>query len=136
MNIKVNIPENDYIQPTEVREDVVQKICDVFLDNRGIHDHHNVFHPNSDGNYRRRYRGLRIHKDSGKAYEFDSSPLSRDEFIIIRGIEMKAAFRALISAGYHMYRIYEYRTWMGYICDKKPYYQGGTEVREFPDFID
>lgn len=26
----IKITPNDYVQPTEVREDVVQKICDVF----------------------------------------------------------------------------------------------------------
>lgn len=134
MEIKINIPENDYIQPTEVREDVVQKICDVFLDRRGG-CYHNAFHPNSDGRCRTRDLGLRLYKGTNKAYEFTTSAAS-GEFIRIHGVEMKAAFRALVSAGYHMYRVYEYGTWMGYICDKKPYYQGGTEVREFTDFID
>lgn len=31
MEIKVNIPQNDYVQPTEVRENVVQAICNAFL---------------------------------------------------------------------------------------------------------
>ena len=31
MEIKINIPTNDYVQPTEVREDVVQMICDSIL---------------------------------------------------------------------------------------------------------
>lgn len=31
MEIKVNIPQNDYVQPTEVREEVVQAICNAFL---------------------------------------------------------------------------------------------------------
>ena len=101
MEIRVNIPQNDYIQPTEVREDVVQKICDVFLDNRTGY-YHNIFHPVNDGGYRVRTLGLRIH----------------------------------IKAGYHMYRVYEYGSWMGYACDKKPHYEGNTEVFEFNDFID
>lgn len=33
MEIKVNIPQNDYVQPTEVREEVVQAICNAFLSN-------------------------------------------------------------------------------------------------------
>lgn len=49
---------------------------------------------------------------------------------------MKAAFKALRNAGYHMFRIYEYGSWKGYICDKKPFYDGGTEVTTFNDFID
>ena len=32
--------------------------------------------------------------------------------------------------------IYEYGSWKGYICDKKPFYDGGTEVTTFNDFID
>lgn len=31
MEITVNIPKNDYVQPTEVRQEVVQYICDAFL---------------------------------------------------------------------------------------------------------
>lgn len=140
MEIKVNIPQNDYIQPTDVREDVVQKICDVFLDRRGG-SIHNVFHPVSDGCYRVRTLGLRVHKSDGKAYDFNSSPLSCDEFIKFHGSEMKAAFEALIKAGYHMFKIYEYGSWMGYVCDKKPQYHTyngtwGTEVTSFTDFID
>lgn len=34
MEIKVNIPQNDYVQPTEVREEVVQAICNAFLSNK------------------------------------------------------------------------------------------------------
>lgn len=136
MEIKVNIPQNDYIQPTEVREDVVQKICDVFLGNRAGY-YHNIFHPVNDGGYRVRTLGLRIHKKSGRAYEFDHKALfDSDDFVKIHGCEMEAAFQALIKAGYHMYRVYEYGSWMGYACDKKPHYEGNTEVFEFNDFID
>ena len=33
MEIKVNIPANDYVQPTEIRQEVVQQICDIILKN-------------------------------------------------------------------------------------------------------
>lgn len=49
---------------------------------------------------------------------------------------MKAAFKALRNAGYHMFLIYEYGLWKGYICDKKPFIQDGEEVTTFNDFID
>lgn len=49
---------------------------------------------------------------------------------------MKAAFKVLRSAGYHMFRIYKYGSWMGYICDKKPFIQDAEEVTTFNDFID
>ena len=49
---------------------------------------------------------------------------------------MTAAFKALRNSGYHMFLIYEYDFWKGYICDKKPFYDGGTEVTTFNDLID
>lgn len=134
MEIRVNIPQNDYVQPTEVREEIVQKICDVFLDRRGG-GYYNVFHPFCDGCYRAAHRGLLSFKGSNKPFEF-GTPDSSYDYIRIHGCEMKAAFEVLIKAGYHMFRIYDYDSWMGYICDQKPFRQGATEVRSFDDFID
>lgn len=135
MEIRVNIPQNDYIQPTEVREDVVQKICDVFLNRRGGYCH-DVFHPYSENGYRVRTLGVVISKN-GHANAFGyKADLEGETIIKFHGTEMEAAFQALIKAGYHMYRVYEYGSWMGYVCDKKPHYEGNTEVFEFNDFID
>lgn len=50
--------------------------------------------------------------------------------------KLKLLFKALRKAGYHMYQVYEYGSWMGYICDKKPFHNGGREVVAFYDFID
>ena len=33
-------------------------------------------------------------------------------------------------------KIYEYGSWMGYVCKRKPYYTNGKEVFQFNDFID
>ena len=135
MEIKVNSPQNDYIQPTEVREEVVQKICDVFLNRRAGY-YHDVFYPYSENGYRVRTLGVVIRKD-GRAYTVDHKADLKGETIIkFHGSEMKAAFQALIKAGYHMFRVYSYGSWMGYICAEKPFYKDGTEVREFNDFID
>lgn len=135
MEIKVNIPQNDYIQPTEVRAAIVQKICDIFLDRRAG-CYHNIFHPYSGGKFRDRTLGLVI-SDCGTAFKFSSHALLESEtWVRFNGQEMKAAFAALIKAGYHMYRVHEYGSWMGYLCDKKPFYEGGQEVHSFNDFID
>lgn len=40
------------------------------------------------------------------------------------------------KAGYHIFKVYEYGSWMGYTCEKKPVLQNGKEVFEFNDFID
>lgn len=134
MEIKISIPKNDYVQPTEVRADVVQKICDVFLNRRGG-AYHDIFHPFHENSYRRRTIGVVMR--SGKAIEFSNKGVcDGDTWVRFNGEEMKAAFKALIEAGYHMYRVYEYGSWMGYICDKKPYCQDGVEVHSFNDFID
>lgn len=80
---------------------------------------------------------VRVHKRSGKAYGFgDHEAFDSDVNIRFNGEEMKAAFKALRNAGYHMFRIYEYGSWKGYICDKKPFIQDGEEVTTFNDFID
>lgn len=66
----------------------------------------------------------------------DHEAFDSDVNIRFNGEEMKAAFKALCNAGYHMFLIYEYGLWKDYICDKKPFIQDGEEVTTFNDFID
>ena len=143
MEITINIPQNDYVQPTEVRHEIVQRICDFMLPNsNGIAP---VFHPFHDGYGRNPtlWCSKEISRVSGK--EILCGPKSHSEAekydkdrnpIRIHGVEVNAAFKALRDAGYHIFRVYEYRTWMGYECSKKPFMERGTEVTEFTDFID
>ena len=128
MEITINIPKNDYVQPTEVRQEVVQAICKTFLETHC----NSIFHPFYDGPGR--YPTLKVdtkHPRGGFVKTSDS-----ENGVRFYGVEMKAAFKALREAGYHIFRIYEYRSWMGYECSKKPFMQNGTEVTEFTDFID
>ena len=48
MEITVNIPKNDYVRPTEVRQEVVQYICDAFLSTCVWR----IFHPERQSAYR------------------------------------------------------------------------------------
>lgn len=133
MEITVNIPKNDYVQPTEVRQEVVQYICDAFLSTSVWR----IFHPERQSAYRGKTLYVMVSKRSGKAYGFGGYAASdSDVNIRFNGEEMKAAFKALRNAGYHMFLIYEYGLWKGYICDKKPFIQDGEEVTTFNDFID
>ena len=50
MEIKINIPKNDYVQSTEVRQNVVQAICDAFLESHC----NSTFHPYGSGCCRRK----------------------------------------------------------------------------------
>lgn len=128
MEIKVNIPKNDYVQPTEVRQEVVQALCKAFLTTSCW----KVFHPFSGSNNGCRPANMYISLQSPSF----SNRRYNNGCLKIRGCEVDAAFKALRKAGYHMYQVYEYGSWMGYVCDKKPLLRGGREVVAFNDFID
>jgi hypothetical protein len=109
MEITLSIPKNTYKVPTEVRAEIVQKLCNFFLGG-------SILHPYSDGPYRRPNQF------------YWKTPYN--------GAEVKAAFKALIDAGYHIFRVYEFGSWMGYKLSVRPFYKDGVEVFEFTDFID
>lgn len=128
MNIEINIPANDYVQPTEVRQEVVQAICNTFLETHCW----TIFHPVRDG-----HRSPTLFVSTDKRGGFYSEGwFEEGNAIRFNGAEMKAAFSALRKAGYHIFRVYEYGSWLGYVCDKKPFHDGGMEVEEFNHFID
>ena len=133
MEIKINIPKNDYVQSTEVRQNVVQAICDAFLESHC----NSIFHPYGDGCGRRKTHF--VHPRTANKYaSFQNYDWATENegFIKFNGEEMKAAFKALQEAGYYMFRIYNYGSWMGYECSKKPFMEKGERVTEFNDFID
>lgn len=133
MEIKINIPTNDYKQPTKPRAEVVQAICEAFL-SRNVWS---TFHPFSDSVYRVATRLVEVKDGKGVSFLGKKWEVREDEiYYRIYGCEMKAAFEALIKAGYHIFKVYEYGSWMGYTCEKKPVLQNGKEVFEFNDFID
>ena len=128
----IKIEKNTWKKPTEIRENVVQDICDAFLN----HCAWSTFHPYSEGCYRRATLCVVRHKGYTKAYGFHDEPFRSDEGIRVRGCEMETAFAELRKAGYHIFRVYEYGSWMGYVVSHKDYKEGGTEVFEFTDEID
>lgn len=114
MEIKINIPQNDYVQPTEVREDVVQAICTTFLETHI----NSIFHPFCD---RHRCKTIYVATKCPRGGFANSSwaeTNKKEGYVRFNGEEMKAAFKALQNAGYYMFRTYEYGTWMGYECSK------------------
>lgn len=133
----INIPKNTYSIPTEIREEIVQDICTVFLDRRGG-NYYNIFHPTTFGLHRNKTLYLIYYKNSNKPFCFGSKNDCSDgeKAIRIRGCEMKQAFKELQKAGYYMFSIYEYHSWLGYICHNKPFYDKGTLINDFTDFID
>lgn len=127
----IEIPQNDYVKPTEIRQQAVQAICNAFLQRSQVEP----YHPYSDGCYRpsNNYASLCNH---GSFADRNDIKGKEHKYIRFNGAEMKAAFAALIKAGYHIFQIYQYGSWMGYMLSKKPFMQQGKEVFEFNDFID
>lgn len=104
----IDIPKNEYVQPTEVREEVVQAICEAFI-KKGID---RIFHPHNGSNRGCRDATLYIAKPTRAGlqhvWRFKSSREvdSTDISYRIRGVEMKRAFEELIKAGYYMFRVW------------------------------
>lgn len=144
MEITINVPRNEYSQPTEPRPEVVQYIVNAFLNNNKYVNE--VFHPVSDGYARNRTIHVRITETrKGQICRFEGHDTKGDNTsrcIRFYACEMKAAMNALIKAGWHILEVYPYGSWKGYICSDKPYYDfGGHGSREitaeqFTDFID
>lgn len=124
----IDIPKNDYVENTSVNEATVQEICTAFL--RGC-----VWHPRSDGAYRNSNNRLMARSKNAPFTDFgdhyDESHHSEYRFKHFNECEMRRAWKELIAAGYHIFVFYQFGSWLGYRCDKKPYYNGGAEVRDF-----
>ena len=134
MEIKINIPQNDYVQPTDVREEVVQMICNSLL-------HHyldsNEF-KDIEFAWKKPQAQILVHgyKTPLLAGGSESSKVY-DENIIVRTCEMKAAFDALQDAGYYIYGFLFTNGNTSYHISSKPVYAGRSAERvTFNLFID
>lgn len=131
----IEIKKNDYVQPTEVREEVVQAICEAFLDRSCWR----IFHPASESCYRRATMYVQVRNGKGIGFS-DRCDFLGDSGIKVRGCEMSAAFDIIRNAGYHIFKLYYFGSWKGYVVSEKPFYREGNregiEVTAFTDFID
>ena len=130
MEIKINIPTNDYVQPTEVRKDVVQMICDsilkTYIDKRDL-----VFE------WKEPKATLCVHGYKTAFLNPTSNNVHKEENISVRSCEMSAAFDVLQEAGYFIYPFISGRGETVYYFSTKPSYAGrcGKKV-SFNLFID
>jgi hypothetical protein len=142
MDIKVNIPKNDYVQPTEVRQEIVQMICDFII--KRMEDKH--FHEEDSydviiGHHEWFYQlYLGINRKSNTPFSFSSSDkhcVGDVTYIRIRTAEMQAVFTAIQDAGYYIFGRSNITGRETYIFTKKPYYDNRKAERmEFSLFID
>ena len=132
MKIVIDIPKNTYKVPTEIRPEVVQYICEAFL--KGCCN--STFHPFGTSVYRRETRSVEIRDGHGVGFINPNDYPCQKNHIRFHGCEMAAAFKVLRKAGWHIFKYQVYGTWTGYRTCQTPFFEGGTEVTEFVDFID
>ena len=130
----IEIKKNDYVKPTEIREHVVQAICDAFLSFCAWSE----FRPYEESCYRRATLLVIGHSD-GKFYGFwDHKFNDSDIAYRVRGCEMREAFKQLRNAGYHIFKHYQYgnsRT-HSYKVSRKDYLDDEPDAREVFEFTD
>lgn len=118
----IQIKKNDYVQPTEIREEVVQKICDSFLRGHGF---------TSNGYWATHY----VQNDSLGFFNIRQTFAYPQKYTKIHEVEVKSAIRELLNAGYFMFKGYDCNVPV-YKSFKCPVIYGYTQVTEINDFID
>ncbi len=144
MRISVNIPTNDYVQPTEVRQHIVQDICDhiiYWMNNStekgfyslSIHDFRDrsaMLYIIYDCEAREKTSGFHTDgKIDDRRYPFNEK---------VRTCEMKAVFNVMQKAGYHIFASHNITDNVHtYVFSKAPVLNGYKAKKiDFTMFID
>jgi len=144
MEIKVNIPKNDYVQPTEVRAKVVQDICNHIIHWMGNSCEHGFyrlrikdFNDNSASLYLV-YESSEMTKTSGFHTEGKIDERRHPFHVKIRTCEMQAVFKVMQKAGYHIFGSHNITDNVHtYVFTTKPVLNGRkAEKMKFWMFID
>ena len=138
MELPISIPANDYVQPTEVRLDLVQSICEYLIklmeDGAWVEKSYNLRLEPQSGFYQ-----LYLNRyTSGECMGFSSKADKDKNQIRITTFEMQAVFRYLQTAKYYIYGRKNVTTnEVSYLFSKKPK-RGSTpaEKIDFTEFID
>lgn len=134
-DMEIKIVQNDYVQPTEVRKDVVQTLCDImcsFLDvPRSITIH---------AKQAELYVGKsKLAEPQGENPIVTRSTLNKSyEYTRVHSCEMEEAFKVFQDAGYFIYLERDKKTKSStYRFSKKPVLDGVQNKNlEFDVFID
>lgn len=139
MEIKVNIPKNDYKEPTEVRQDVVQEIAS-FLCERIRTSKNHTFEIWIEQHYdrpselwlvRRKNDGKMCNIESRERYDRNYS------YAKIFTAEMVAVFKALLDADYICYGRYNVTDQTHiYTLTDRDFRPGESRFVNFTDIID
>lgn len=124
MEIKVNVPTNDFVKTKEIRNEIVQGICDAFLSWNAW----STFHPRSNGVYRPKTNYIFRNSQDTKFVGFTGKRLETCINEKFNADELSAAVECLKKAGYYFHRVYSYGTWIGYECSRYPSIENGDRV--------
>lgn len=127
--MEIKIIANDYVQPTEVRENIVQSICDVLL---------TMLDTNLSLTIYVKHAELYVGKKGHELVITRSTMNTSYRYTRIHSTEMSAAFTSFQDAGYHIYMNRDKKTKdTTYRFSKKPVLDGiQSKCLEFDMFID
>ena len=135
--IDLKIQKNDYVRPTEIRNDIVQKICDhiIKMINKSmwIEDAYQLSLHHKEWSYQL-YINVSTNGDiTGFNYHKDN----RLNQIRVRNVEMDVVFDALQNAGYFIFGTCYTDGERKYTFSKKDHYDNRKACRmKFDVFID
>lgn len=126
----IKIQKNNYVQPAEVRQDVLQDICDI-ITNRYVNDINGMSFDISKLRTPELYIVSKRNKTDAYFSRFEEESKDR-----VRTCEMEEAFNILQDNGYFIFE--EIRTdEIVYFFSKKPYFKNQYAKRQhFKVFID
>lgn len=135
--MSIKIIANDYVQPTEVRENVVQTLCNVILEDYLDKNMSIAIYPKHAELYVGTFKGNRC--DTTTPFLITRSTLNKNyTYTRIHSCEMEEAFKVIQDAGYHIYLERDKKTKSShYRFSKKPVLDGVVAKNlEFDVFID
>lgn len=137
MKITINVPTNNYVQPTEVREWLVQNMCDYIINemNRGmwIEDSFQLTLTHK----RWAYQLYLAFRNDGSTYSFVCYNDKTFNNRRIHKCEMDAVFEVLQDSGYFIFGSYCTDGTHTYTFSKKPFFDNRKATRmKFDVYID
>jgi hypothetical protein len=133
----IKIIANDYVQPTEVRENVVQTLCNVILEDYLDKNTSIAIYPKNAELYIGTFKGNRC--DTTTPFLITRSTLNKNyDYTRIHSCEMEEVFKVIQDAGYHIYLERDKKARDShYRFSKKPVFDGiKSKILEFDVFID
>lgn len=134
MEIKINIPANNYVQPTEIREEIVQKFCEhviQYMDGPSYYENGYTINVRT---YLYKPEVYLNFKESGVTCSITNCratdlELRSGKSVKVRTVEMKAIFEVMQNAGYFIFGSENTSGVYSYNFNRRNYYNGRYATR-------